>query len=111
MNTLKKGKPKEDPDSEDPGKKEDRLELKLPFDMRAFWKNFSEKFFRRIDEVDINEANHLVHLYSKYGILIIILDILQDHIFTKIGFPRTLNCLQAKSQDLISSIISIIYKN
>jgi hypothetical protein len=69
MNTLKKGKSNEEAELEDPTIKEDRLELKLPFDMKAFWKNLNEKFFRKIDEFDLNEANHLVHAYSKYGII------------------------------------------
>ena len=69
MNSLKKGKPKEDDEKEDPAKTENRLELKLPFDMRAFWKNLSENFFCKIDQFDVNEPNHLVHAYSKYGII------------------------------------------
>ncbi len=71
MNTLKKGKPREEVASEEEKRmnKEERLDLKLPFNMKAFWKNFSEIFFRKIDEYDLNEANHLVHTYSKYGII------------------------------------------
>ena len=84
MNTLKKGKPKEEVDSEEEKlpKKEDRLDLKLPFDMKAFWKNLNENFFRKIDEYDLNEANHLVHSYSKHGIINYLIKIYKTTKFT-----------------------------
>ena len=71
MNTIKKGKSREEAESEEEKctKKEERLDLKLPFNMKAFWKNLSENFFRKIDEYDLNEANHIVHNYSKHGII------------------------------------------
>lgn len=42
-------------------------DIKLPFDMKLFWKNCNEKYFKPLNELDVNEINHLVHLYSKYG--------------------------------------------
>jgi hypothetical protein len=91
---------------------EDKKDLKLPFDMRNFWKNTNENFFRKIDLADVNEVNHLVYQNSKYGKLafkiITKLDTTSDNIFTKIGFPRTLNCLIGKPQEMIiSKLISI----
>jgi hypothetical protein len=67
MITEKKGKVyvRESPDEEE--KKEEKLELKLPFDMKSFWKNINEKYFRKYDQFNSNEVNHLVHFYSKYG--------------------------------------------
>ena len=64
-----KGKMREVSDSEDEkkGKKEDKFELKLPFDMKTFWKNINEKYFRKLDAFSTNDVNHLVTLYSKYG--------------------------------------------
>lgn len=85
-------------------KKEEKTELKLPFDMKAFWRNVNEKYFKNLDDFTINDVNHLVHLYSKYGKLLInCLDINNDHIFTKIGFPRTLNCLLERTQEIVAS--------
>ncbi len=48
-------------------KKEERIDIKIPFDMKIFWKNIDEKFFLRSDQTSLNEVNHLVQLYSKYG--------------------------------------------
>jgi len=69
MNSNVKEKDKEESESEEKNiiKAEDKRDLKLPFDMRNFWKNINEKFFKKIDSTDANEVNHLVHLNSKYG--------------------------------------------
>ena len=69
MNSNVKEKDKEESESEDKinTKMEGKKELKLPFDMRNFWKNTNEKFFKKIESADANEVNHLVHQYSKYG--------------------------------------------
>jgi hypothetical protein len=67
MSTQKKGKMhgRQAPDEEE--KKEEKVDLKLPFDMKSFWKNINEKYFRKCDQFSQNEVNHLVHSYSKYG--------------------------------------------
>jgi hypothetical protein len=67
MITEKKGKVygRDLPDEEE--KREEKLDLKLPFDMKSFWKNINEKYFRKYDQFSQNEVNHLVHSYSKYG--------------------------------------------
>jgi hypothetical protein len=69
MNSNVKEKDKEESESESKKniKAEDKKDLKLPFDMRNFWKNINDKFFKKIESQDVNEVNHLVHLYSKYG--------------------------------------------
>jgi hypothetical protein len=73
MNSNVKEKNKEDSDMEDlqNTKVEGKKDVKLPFDMRNFWKNLNEFFFRKIDSTDVNEVNHLVHQYGKYGNFII----------------------------------------
>jgi hypothetical protein len=78
---------------------------KQNFDMKTFWKNTNEKYFRKLDKFSPNEVNHLVNSYAKYGIILILiyLDIHSDGQFTKVGFPRTVNCLVGKTQDLASS--------
>lgn len=48
--------------------KEDKMELKVPFDMKIFWKNIDDKYFKNLDKFSKNEVNHLVNLNSKYGI-------------------------------------------
>jgi hypothetical protein len=40
---------------------------KLKFDLRMFWKNLNEKYFKPHHELNVNEINHLLHFYSKYG--------------------------------------------
>lgn len=45
-------------------------DLKLPFDMKSFWKNVNEKYFKNVNEINVNDINHLVQLYSKYGIIL-----------------------------------------
>jgi hypothetical protein len=114
MNSNVKEKDKEESESEGNKniKAEDKKDLKLPIDMRNFWKNINEKFFKKIDSTEVNEVNHLVHQYSKYGKtqlkIITRIDISTDSIFTKIGFPRTLDCLIGKPQEImISKLISI----
>jgi hypothetical protein len=70
MNSILKEKDKEESDNEDEQsrKKEGKNDIKLPFDMRNFWKNINEKYFKKIEMSEMNEVNHLVHQYSKYGI-------------------------------------------
>jgi len=72
MNSNVKEKDKEESESEEKNfkKAEDKKDLKIPFDMRNFWKNINEKFFKKIESQDVNEVNHLVHSYSKYGKII-----------------------------------------
>jgi hypothetical protein len=48
----------------------DIKDLKLPFDMKTFWKNLNDKFFKAVNEENVHEINHLIHLYSKYGNII-----------------------------------------
>lgn len=69
MNSNVKEKDKEESESEDKKntKAVGKKDLKLPFDMRNFWKNTNEKFFKKIESPDFNQVNHLVHSFSKYG--------------------------------------------
>ena len=69
MRANKKGNAGNEVDSgeERNQKKEERIDIKIPFDMKIFWKNIDEKFFLRSDLISVNEVNHLVQLYSKYG--------------------------------------------
>jgi hypothetical protein len=46
----------------------DIKDLKLPFDMKLFWKNTNEKYFKPTNELNVHEMNHLMYFYSKYGI-------------------------------------------
>ena len=67
MNTQKKGKVRGRQAAEEEAKQEEKVDLKLPFDMKSFWKNINEKYFRRCDRSSANEVNHLVQSFSKYG--------------------------------------------
>jgi hypothetical protein len=72
-------------------KKEDKADHKLPFDMKIFWKNIDDKYFKNLDQFGVNEVNHLVHLYSKYGKLFYIIQIQTMTTFiVKLGFPGLL---------------------
>ncbi len=42
-------------------------DIKPPFNMKSFWSNINEKYFRKIDDFSPNEVNHLVNLFSKHG--------------------------------------------
>ena len=48
----------------------DIKDLKLPFDMKTFWKNINEKYFKPSNDLNAHEINHLMYFYSKYGNLI-----------------------------------------
>ena len=61
---------KSDSDEEKPGKDIELKETKVPFDMKSFWKNINEKYFKSVNEINVTDINHLIHYYSKYGILI-----------------------------------------
>ena len=67
MITQKKGKVRGCLPVEEDTKQEEKVDLKLPFDMKSFWKNINEKYFGTCDQSTSNEVNQLVHLYSKYG--------------------------------------------
>lgn len=43
-------------------------DLRVPFDMKTFWRNINDKFFRQVDASNVSQINHLVKLFSKYGI-------------------------------------------
>jgi hypothetical protein len=45
--------------------KEEKFDIKIPFDMKSFWRNIDEKYFQKVENV--NEINHLLNLYSRYG--------------------------------------------
>jgi hypothetical protein len=57
----------QDSKSERDKKDKDNKEVKLPFDMKSFWKNLNEKYFKRIKDININEINHTILFQSKYG--------------------------------------------
>ncbi len=67
MNTRENIKDESDGDDDHNKRKEDKIDLKIPFDMKVFWKNINDKFFKKYDESGIHEVNHLVHSLSKYG--------------------------------------------
>jgi hypothetical protein len=50
----------------------DIKDLKLPFDMKSFWKSTNDKYFKSSNELNVHEISHLMYYYSKYGILIIV---------------------------------------
>jgi len=105
------GKTKED---EEDDKKVDVLptDKKCPYDMKAFWKNINEKFFKSADEKNLNEVNHLIFYNSAYGKIEFKLDVNNDHIFSKIGFPKNVNALVGKSTEMSISknLFFFIYK-
>lgn len=55
-------------DTNEDKSKEEKFDIKVPFDMKSFWKNLNEKYFRKVE--NINEINHLLNLYSRYGNLL-----------------------------------------
>ncbi len=57
-----------DSDDEQTTKDSELKDTKLNFDLKTFWKNINEKYFRHHNELNVNEINHLLHFYSKYGI-------------------------------------------
>ena len=67
-----KGKQHQDKDidseDEQTTKESEPKDMKLNFDLKTFWKNTNEKYFKHINELNVNEINHLLHVYSKYGI-------------------------------------------
>jgi hypothetical protein len=66
---------KDDSDEEDEQikRKDEKIDLKHPFDMKIFWKNIDDKYFKNLDQFTVNEVNHLVNLFSKYGKLFYII--------------------------------------
>jgi hypothetical protein len=60
------GKSKEDEEEE---KKVEVIptDKKCPYDMKAFWKNINDKFFKSADEKHLNDVNHLILYNSAYG--------------------------------------------
>jgi hypothetical protein len=70
MNSNAKEIEKEESDGDENknAKIDEKNSLKLPFDMRNFWKSINEKYFKMVNMSEINEVNHLVHQFSKYGI-------------------------------------------
>jgi hypothetical protein len=105
MNTKENNSSHSDTEDGKTQKEIDIKDLKLPFDMKSFWKNVNEKYFKNINDLNVHEINHLVHSFSKYGIYLynLNLDINNDQIFTKIGFPKTLNCLVGKTFETLAS--------
>ena len=59
-----KNKPRNE-DIIDDKSKEEKFDVKIPFDMKSFWKGLNEKYFQKVENV--NEINHLLNLYSRYG--------------------------------------------
>jgi hypothetical protein len=47
-------------------------EAKIPIDMKVFWKTLDEGYFKNIDPSDINEVNHVIKTFSKYGKIFLI---------------------------------------
>ena len=43
------------------------VDKKCPQDMKAFWRNVNNNFFRPSDEKNLNEINHLILYNSGYG--------------------------------------------
>jgi hypothetical protein len=83
-------------------------EIKVPFDMKIFWKIINDKYFMPFDPIEANKVNHLIKLYSKYGkdsYFIKLLDIGIDSIFNKIAFPKTLNSFLGKATESLSKYI------
>ncbi len=66
-------KDESDGEDEQNKKKEDKADVKIPFDMKIFWKNINDKYFKNLDQFGVNEINHLVHLFSKYGKLFLLI--------------------------------------
>jgi hypothetical protein len=64
-----KGKHQQDKDndSDDEVTTNDSKDTKLSFDLKTFWKNTNEKYFNHQNELNVNQINHLLHYYSKYG--------------------------------------------
>jgi hypothetical protein len=56
-----------DPDDDSKEKKDDKKDMKMPFDMKTFWKKIDEKYFKTLNEFNLTEPNHLIQLFSKYG--------------------------------------------
>lgn len=104
MITEKKGKVygRDLPDEEE--KREEKLDLKLPFDMKSFWKNINEKYFRKYDQFSQNEVTTLsIPTQNTVSHILTDLDFQSDQVFTKSGFPKTVNCLVGKSGEPVSS--------
>lgn len=53
-------------------KEKEKIDFKLPFDMKTFWKSTDEKYFKPLQDTDINEPNHLIKLHSKYGSILLV---------------------------------------
>ena len=66
MTPFNKIKIKEQSQSEEESSDE-KFESKIPFDIKSFWKNIDEKYFNSIENLNLNEGDHLIHLFSKYG--------------------------------------------
>ena len=62
-----------DSDDDNTVKEPDCKDLKVNFDMKTLWKNINEKYFKSHNELNVNQINHLLNFYSKYGIFIILM--------------------------------------
>ena len=80
----------------------EKVQEKLPCDMKSLWKFLEENFFSFKEYSDPTEIFHKLHINGKYGkkfLNFLLLDINNDNIFSKYGFPKNLSNFVGKSED------------
>ena len=67
MNSIAKVNLNQIQDQKDQNENLEGKEIKVPIDMKLFWKSINDIYFPNIKEINLNQINHVLEKYSKHG--------------------------------------------